>query len=125
MIAHKQVPTATSQQATTQELLEAVSSVVRAANVATQPCGKHASITIEELCFLRGPCRWVINGVSLELSLVVGYSPDGKDVSEGHVKISHQETITEDREDFTSADVTVIFGVCNSVRLLQLRIVTI
>jgi hypothetical protein len=40
-----------------------VFSVVRAVVVATQRCGKHTSTatspeaTMEELCFLRGPCR--------------------------------------------------------------------
>jgi hypothetical protein len=45
-----------------------VFSVVRAATVATQRCAKHISAatnsttTIEELCFLCGPCRNVITG---------------------------------------------------------------
>jgi hypothetical protein len=34
--------------------------MVRAATVATQRSGKHASTTIEGLCFLLGPCRGVI-----------------------------------------------------------------
>jgi hypothetical protein len=34
------------------------------------------------------------------------------------VKIRYQETTMEDGEDFMGAVVTVIFGVCNSVRLL-------
>jgi glucose-6-phosphate dehydrogenase assembly protein OpcA len=40
---------------------EMVLSVARAATVAVQRLGKHASKTIEELCFLRGPCREVIS----------------------------------------------------------------
>jgi hypothetical protein len=59
---------ATNQHATAEELLEAVFSVVGAANVATQWRSRHASTSIEELCFLRGPCRRVINATSLELS---------------------------------------------------------
>jgi hypothetical protein len=51
--------------------LEAVFSVVRSATVAAQLRGKHASKTIEELCYLRGPCRRVISGTSLELSSFV------------------------------------------------------
>jgi hypothetical protein len=39
------------------------------------------------------------------------------------VKISYQETSSEEREDFMCAADTMIFGVCNSVRLLQLLIV--
>jgi hypothetical protein len=58
---------ATNQHATAEEMLEVVFSVVGAATVATQWRGKHASTT-EELCFLRGPCRRVINGTSLEFS---------------------------------------------------------
>jgi hypothetical protein len=38
-----------------------VLSVVRAATVAEQWRGKHASKTIEELCFLHSPSREVIN----------------------------------------------------------------
>jgi hypothetical protein len=34
--------------------------MVRAATVAMQRCGNHASTTIEDLCFLRGPCRGFI-----------------------------------------------------------------
>jgi hypothetical protein len=34
--------------------------VVRAATVAMQRCGKHASTTIEGLCFLGGSCQGVI-----------------------------------------------------------------
>jgi hypothetical protein len=34
--------------------------VVRVATVAMQRRGKQASAKIEALCFLRGPCRWVI-----------------------------------------------------------------
>jgi hypothetical protein len=34
--------------------------VVCAAPVAMQRCCKHASTTVEGLCFLRGPCRGVI-----------------------------------------------------------------
>jgi hypothetical protein len=43
-----------------QELLEAVFSVVCTAIIATQQHGKHASATIEELCFLHGPCHGII-----------------------------------------------------------------
>jgi hypothetical protein len=32
---------------------------------------------------------------------------------------------SEDKEDFMCVVITVIFGVCNSVRLLQLPVVTI
>jgi hypothetical protein len=39
----KQVPTATNQHAITEELLEAVFSVIRSATVATQRSGKHTS----------------------------------------------------------------------------------
>jgi hypothetical protein len=53
----KEVLTATNRHATTEELLETMFSVA-----ATQLLGKHASTTIEELCFLRGPCRDVITG---------------------------------------------------------------
>jgi hypothetical protein len=53
---------------TTDELLEAVFSVVRAPIVATQRRGKHDCATVEALCYLRGPCRRVIIGTSLELS---------------------------------------------------------
>jgi hypothetical protein len=33
---------------------------VRATTIATQRHGKHAPATIEELCFLHGPCKGVI-----------------------------------------------------------------
>jgi hypothetical protein len=61
----KQVPTAANHHATTEELLETVFSVIRAAAVATQPRGKHIYAatnpdkTIEELCLLC-PCKGVI-----------------------------------------------------------------
>jgi hypothetical protein len=67
--------------------LEAVFSVIRAATVAKQRRVKHASATTVELqlqkscVFVRGPCRGVIDGTSLELSSVKGCVPDGKDVS--------------------------------------------
>jgi hypothetical protein len=51
---------AMNQHATTEELLEAVFSVVRAATIGMQWHGKHASTTTEELCFLHGLCRDVI-----------------------------------------------------------------
>jgi hypothetical protein len=41
---------------------------------------------------------------------------DDKDVS-GHCLTPLPGIFTEDREDFMCAVVTVIFGVCNSVRL--------
>jgi hypothetical protein len=62
---------ATNQHTTTQELLEAVFSVVHVMTVATQWRGKYASTITEELCFLRGPCQRVINGTSLGPSLVM------------------------------------------------------
>jgi hypothetical protein len=43
MITSKQVPVATNQHATTDELFEAVFSMVHAALVAMQGCGKHVS----------------------------------------------------------------------------------
>jgi hypothetical protein len=49
VIANRQVPTATNQHATTEELLEAVFSVDRAAAVAAQRRGKHVSATTDEL----------------------------------------------------------------------------
>jgi hypothetical protein len=52
---------------------------------------------------------------------VVGYVSDSKD----SVKTGYQETSNEDREDFMCAVVTVIFGVCNSVRPLRLLVVAI
>jgi hypothetical protein len=76
-----------NQHATTEELLKMLFSVVRAAAVATQLRGKHVSpamnqrSTIEERCFLRGPYQGVINRTSIELSSVVGYVPDGRNVS--------------------------------------------
>jgi hypothetical protein len=51
---------ATIQHATMEELLEVVFSVVCAMIVTTEWHGKHASTTIEELCFLHGPCQGVI-----------------------------------------------------------------
>jgi hypothetical protein len=51
---------ATNQHETTEDLVEMVFPVVRAATVATQQCGKHAPTTIEELCFLRSPWRGII-----------------------------------------------------------------
>jgi hypothetical protein len=59
-IAKRKALTATYEHATTEGLLEAVFSFVRAPNVATQRRSKHASARIEELCFLRGPCRGII-----------------------------------------------------------------
>jgi hypothetical protein len=62
--------------------------------------------------------------------LFVRQSPAGKNVSteaEDTVEIRYQATTGEDIanwEDFTCAVVTVIFGVCNSVRLSQLFVVT-
>jgi hypothetical protein len=58
MIANKQVPMATNQHATTEELLEEVFSVESAEAIAMQRRRKHVSVatnqdtTIEELCFL-------------------------------------------------------------------------
>jgi predicted molibdopterin-dependent oxidoreductase YjgC len=54
---------AKNQNVTTEELLEAFS-VVHAMTVTTEQCGKHDSTIIEELCFLSGACRRVINGAS-------------------------------------------------------------
>jgi hypothetical protein len=48
----------------------------------------------------------IITETSLELSSVVGYVPDSKDISR--------------HKDFMCTVVTVIFAVCNSVGLLQL-----
>jgi hypothetical protein len=67
----------TGSHAITEELLEAVFSVVRSATVAKQRRGKHTSAEAVEL---RGPCGGVINRSSLELRSVVGYVPDGKDI---------------------------------------------
>jgi hypothetical protein len=47
----------------------------------------------------------------------VGNVPNGKDLSDS-LKIRYQEATKEDRGDFMCAVVTVIFGACNSVRLL-------
>jgi hypothetical protein len=61
----------------------------------------------------------------------VRQSPAGKNVStepEDIIEIRHQATIGEDttqREDILCAAVTVDFGVRNSVRRLQLFVVTI
>jgi hypothetical protein len=41
VIANKRVPMATSRHTATEELLEAVFSVVRVTAIAMQPCGKH------------------------------------------------------------------------------------
>jgi hypothetical protein len=49
MITNKQVPTATNQHTTTEELLEAMFPVVCTATVATQCRGKHASAATVEL----------------------------------------------------------------------------
>jgi alkylhydroperoxidase/carboxymuconolactone decarboxylase family protein YurZ len=49
MIANKQVPMATNQHATAEELLEAVFSVVHAVTVAMQWHSKHASAVTVEL----------------------------------------------------------------------------
>jgi hypothetical protein len=49
--------------------------VVCATTVAMQHHGKHTSTTLEELRFLCGLCRRVINGTNLELSLVVRQWP--------------------------------------------------
>jgi hypothetical protein len=49
MTANKQVPTAMNQHATTEELLEAVFSVVMAMTVAMQLRSKHASAATVEL----------------------------------------------------------------------------
>jgi hypothetical protein len=56
--------------------------------------------------FSVGQSQDIISERSLELSSVVGHVPDRKDVS-GH-------------KDFMHAVVTVMFGVCNSVRPLRL-----
>jgi hypothetical protein len=59
-------------------------------------------------------------------SLVVEYSPAGKDVSKGHFRIRYQETTSEDTECFMCVAVTVIFRACTLrvVRLLVLLVVT-
>jgi hypothetical protein len=69
-------------------------SVVRAAAVTTQRYGKHLSAatnpdtTIEELCFIRGPCRDVISkGPSFSLvssvrkSVKRGLEPGGRGIA--------------------------------------------
>jgi hypothetical protein len=55
----------------------------------------------------------------------MGYSPDGNDVSRGHVRIRYRGTTSEDVEEFMCAAVTVIFRVCKPVRLLQSRVVCV
>jgi hypothetical protein len=80
--------------------------VVRAATVAVQRRGKHASAKIKALCFLRGPCRWVF------LKTV------------GETELSSVREAVKKRDSCKSVAIKkktscVIFGVCNSVRLLQ------
>jgi hypothetical protein len=64
-----------------------VFTVVRAAAVSGQHLGKHVPVamdtnaTIEERCFLCGPCREVITRTVGAMCLVVGYSPESSDVS--------------------------------------------
>jgi hypothetical protein len=53
----------------------------------------------------------------------VGYLLAGKDEAENNVRIDYQKTTSEDKEDITCAEVTVIFRVCKPVRLLQLFVV--
>jgi hypothetical protein len=62
-------------------MLDAVFSVIRTATVATQRRGKQGSKTREELCFLGGLFRRVINRTSLEFNSVVGYVTEGKEVN--------------------------------------------
>jgi hypothetical protein len=57
------------------------------------PTDMHA--TIEGLCFLLVHAKELPAG-SLELSSVVGYVPDGKDVSRGHCEDPLPETTSED-----------------------------
>jgi hypothetical protein len=120
----------------TKSFTDALCSKVRAT-------GKREKTATEVRCFLCGPCRDVITrtvspvqgrdeswvGVSEQKSgrLLRGswsnksvrvYSPDGKDVNRGHVRIRYQETTNEDIEEFVCAAVTVIFTVCKPVRLL-------
>jgi hypothetical protein len=64
---------ATNQHATTEELLEAVFSVVRSAAVATQRRSKHvfsATVELQQRCFLRSSCQGGINGTNLEAGIV-------------------------------------------------------
>jgi hypothetical protein len=60
---------ATNRYATTEELLEAVFSVVRPVTAVTQR-RVNTPLQQQKSCFLRGPCRRVINRTSLELSSV-------------------------------------------------------
>jgi hypothetical protein len=88
---------ATNQQAKTEELLEAVFSVVRPANAGMQRRRKHASTTTEEL-FSTPSVPKSYQRTSLELSSVVRYVPDGMDGSSGIaiVRSCCQETSSED-----------------------------
>jgi hypothetical protein len=108
---------ADTQQATANKLLEAGFSVVLAATFARQRRCKHASeATVEPQqyinYFLRGPCRGVINGDSLELTSLKKHVPGVQDLSR-LCSICYQETSGEDWRDFICAVVTVIFGVYN------------
>jgi hypothetical protein len=71
-----------------------------------------------ERCVLRGPCQKVIHGTYLELSQIWDIHQPIRTLAEGIVKIRYKETTSEDVEDLMCATVTVIFRVCNPVRLL-------
>jgi hypothetical protein len=67
-MANKQVPTAVNQHATTEELLEAVFSVVLAMIVAMQWCSKRASAETVELQLLKSSVLYMVcaEGLSME-----------------------------------------------------------
>jgi hypothetical protein len=72
----------------TQQLKNGVFYVVRAATIAMQRRGEQASITIEELCFLRGPCR---GGILTAIGATVQLHDHGSRKN-SIVKTRYQET---------------------------------
>jgi hypothetical protein len=61
----------------------------------------------EKRCLLRGQCRGVINGTSLEFSQLWDIRWPVRTLAGDIVRIRYQETTSEDIEDFMYAAVTV------------------
>jgi hypothetical protein len=65
----------------------------------------------EERCFLRGPCQCVINGTCLELSQLWNTRQPLRTLAEYIVRISYQETTSEDRTFYMCCSYSDLYSV--------------
>jgi hypothetical protein len=61
-------------------------------------CACNNGYNNEERCFLRGPCRGIISGTKLELSVLWDIHQTVRTLGVGIVRIRYQETTSENRK---------------------------